>query len=583
MLRDRRIACLVIISLISHLSLLTLSAQDSLLLRDYQFVKRSDAWLTSQNAAGLTQFSTLNSHLSPLTSHLSISKAELSLTKSKGGLVDWYQSPDVLQATATVESFTRISQRAVVFGAMTYDNFSGHDMAGSAFFSPYSSSPYSSSPYSFSPYSSSPYSFPPHNPFDIVEDSLVNTGTKHRDTYQLTGAVGVDVWRGLAAGIRLDYTAANYAKYKDLRHKSKLMDMTFTAGINYPLSIVNSQFTIGANYLYRRTTESLVFSLYGREDKVYKSLIDYGAFMGRVEQFGSSGYTDKGQEMPLVDDYNGLGLQLSIVHYPLSIFTSMTYASRNGYYGRKSPYTITYTNHHADLLTFDARLSWAVGGDLQSPTSIFSADLTLSSENLENEANTYRELANESGAYYYEYYDPVKTANKLWKNGQFALTADLGINGELPAWTLMASLDWYNRQQTSYLYPYYRRQHLHNTKATLSATRNLLTPKGVWTFSMTASYQKGSGEPYTDLTFAEPSVKQSTPATMDAWLWREYQYIVAPQYSVGGSVAYAFVFPQTKLKTHVRLSATHRKANQTYEYSNGKDCTSLTLAVGCTF
>ena len=299
--------------------------QDSLLLRNYQFVKRSDSWLTSQNAAGLTRL------CSP-----SVSEAELSLTKSKGGLVDWYQSPDLLQATANVESFTRISQRAVVFGSMTYDNFSGRDMAGTAFISP------------------------DHKPFDIVEDSLVNTGTKHRDTYRLTGAVGVDVWRGLAAGIRLDYTAANYAKYKDLRHKSKLMDMTFTAGINYPLSIVNYQFTIGANYLYRRTTESLVFSLYGREDKVYKSLIDYGTFMGRVEQFGSSGYTDKGQEMPLVDDYNGLGLQLSIVHYPLSIFTSLTYAHRNGYYGRKSPYNITYSNHHADLLTFDARLSWAV-------------------------------------------------------------------------------------------------------------------------------------------------------------------------------------------------------------------------------
>ena len=110
--------------------------QDSLLLRDYQFVKRTDAWLTSQNAAGLTRFS-----------HPSISEAELSLTKSKGGMVDWYQSPDFLQAAANVESFTRISQRAVVFGAMTYDNFSGHDMAGSAFISP------------------------DHKPFDIVEDS----------------------------------------------------------------------------------------------------------------------------------------------------------------------------------------------------------------------------------------------------------------------------------------------------------------------------------------------------------------------------------------------------------------------------
>lgn len=525
--------------------------QDSILLRNYQFVKRADAWLNSQNAAGLTRL------CSP-----SISEAELSLTKSKGGLVDWCQSPDILQATANVESFTRISQRTVVFGSMTYDNFSGSDMAGSAFTS----------------LTSHLLPLTSHKPFDIVEDSLVNTGTKHRDTYQLTGAVGVDVWRGLAAGIRLDYTAANYAKYKDLRHKSKLMDMQFTAGILLPLTSYLLPLSLGVNYLYRRTTESLVFSLYGREDKVYKSLIDYGAFMGRVEQFGSSGYTDKGQEMPLVDDYNGVGLQFSMQPtVGLTFYNALSYARRKGYYGRKSPYTITYTNHHADLLTYEARLSWALRH------SMLSADLTLSSENLENQANTYRELANESGAYYYEYYDPVKTANKLWKNGQFALTADLGINGELPAWTLMATLDWYNRQQTAYLYPYYRRQHLHNTKASLSATRNLLTSKGVWTLSMTAAYQKGSGEPYTDLTFAEPSNKQTAPATMDAWLWREYQYLVAPQYSVGGSIGYAFLFPQTKLKTHVRLSATHRKANQTYEYSSGKDCTSLTFAAGCTF
>ena len=541
--------------------------QDSLLLRDYRFVKRTDAWLTCQNAAGLTRFS-----------HPSISEAELSLTKSKGGLVDWYQSPDFLQASATVESFTRLSQRAVVFGAMTYDNFSGHDMAGSAFIIDHSPLTIGHSPLTphLSPLTT-------HLPLDIVEDSLVNTGTKHRDTYQLTGAVGVDVWRHLAAGLRLDYTAANYAKYKDLRHKSKLMDMTFTAGLNSQFSILNSQFTVGANYLYRRTTESLTFSLYGRQDKVYKSLIDYGTFMGRVEQFGGSGYTDKGQEMPLVDDYNGIGLQLSFSPFHLStfspfhLFTSLTYARRKGYYGRKSPYTITYTNHHADLLTSHSMLTW-IGRH-----SMLSAELTLGSENLENDAKTYRELKNESGAYYYEYYDPVKTANKLWRNGQIALTADLDFQGTLPTWTLTAALDWQNRRQTSYLYPYYRRQHLHSTEASTSATRRLLTSKGVWTLTLNASYQKGSGDPYTDLTFAEPSDKQTTPATMDAWLWREYQYLVAPQYGVGGSIEYAFIFPLTQLKTHMRLSATHHKANQTYEYSNGKDCTSLTLAAGCTF
>ena len=515
-------------------------AQDSLLLRDYQFVKRTDAWLTSQNAAGLTRLTKSG-----------ITEAELSLTKGKGGLTNYDQSPDLLQADVSIESFSRLSARTVVFGGMTYGNFSGKDMAGSAFIAP------------------------DRKPFGIVEDSLTNTGTKHRDTYHLTGAVGVDIWHGMSAGLRFDYTAANYAKYKDLRHKNKLMDMTFTAGIYAPVS---DWLSLGANYLYRRNTESLTFSLYGREDKVYKSLIDYGAFMGRVEQFGGNGYTDGSWEMPLVDDYNGVSLQFSI--RPLdgfSFYNALTYAHRKGYYGRKSPYTITYTAHNADLLSYEARLTW------KFRQSLLHADLSLNSENLENKANTYRELTNESGAYYYEYYEPVKTANKLWKNGQLSLTADLGIRGELPAWTFMAGINWMHRQQTAYLYPYYRRQDLKSTEALLSATRRLLTAKGVWTLSLSASYQKGSGEPYADMTFVSPSDKQTAPASMDAWLWREYQYLVAPQYHLGGSVKYAFLFPQTRLKTHVRLSATHHKANQTYEYSNGKDHTQVVLAIGCTF
>ena len=515
-------------------------SQDSLLLRDYQFVRRSDAWLTSHNAAGLTRLATPG-----------ISEAELSLTKGNGGLTDYDGSANTLDFSARIASYTRLSRRTVVFGSMAYNNYSGKDMAGSAFISS------------------------DRKPFGLVEDSLTNTGTKHRDTYQLAGGVGIDVVKGLAVGLRFDYTAANYAKYKDLRHKNKLMDMTFTAGLLTPVA---PWLSLGANYLYRRNTESVAFSLYGREDKVYKTLIDYGAFMGRVEQFGSTGFTDKSREMPLVDDYNGGGLQFSLQPAEgVTFYSAITYTYRKGYYGRKSPYTITYTNHHSNLLSYEARLSW------QTPQTALHADLTLSSENLENEANTYRERQNDAGAYYYEYYDPVKTANKLWKDGRLLLTADLGIQGELPRWTLTAGLNWMHRQQTAYLYPYYRRQDLRQTEVAASATRNWPTAKGVWTLSLAAAYQKGSGQPCEDLTFAAPSSKQSAPASMEAWLMREYQYLVAPQYSIGGALKYAFVMPKTRLKTHVRLSLSHRKANNSYAYSNGSDHTQATIAIGCTF
>ena len=72
----------------------------------------------------------------------------------------------------------------MAYGAVSYDNWTGRDMAGSAFLQQ-------------------------RLPFDIIEETDTNIGRKHRDTYQLTGAVGVDLWKGLSVGARLDYTAAN--------------------------------------------------------------------------------------------------------------------------------------------------------------------------------------------------------------------------------------------------------------------------------------------------------------------------------------------------------------------------------------
>ena len=44
----------------SCLGVLSGSAQDSLLLRDYQFVRQSDPWLTHHNAAALTRLAVDN-------------------------------------------------------------------------------------------------------------------------------------------------------------------------------------------------------------------------------------------------------------------------------------------------------------------------------------------------------------------------------------------------------------------------------------------------------------------------------------------------------------------------------------------
>ena len=155
---------------------MAIQAQDSLLLHDYTFMKQGDPWIGSPNAAALTRFV-----------HQNMAQAELSVSGEKGGFTNYNGSDDATMLNANVESYYRYNQRTVFFGSMSYENFSGRHMAGSAFINP------------------------ERKPFDLVEDSLTNEGTKHRDTYALSGGVGCRVTDGFSVGIKIDYTAANLA------------------------------------------------------------------------------------------------------------------------------------------------------------------------------------------------------------------------------------------------------------------------------------------------------------------------------------------------------------------------------------
>ena len=538
------------------------------------------------NAAMLTTVKVEPDSLRSSDASAPMGHAELWLTKEKGGLTDFNGSPDVLTAGANVESLFRLSPHTVVFGAMNYENFTGHDMGGSAFTNLQPST--HSTLGSVGSYT--------HLPFDLVEwtdydkqDSIgANTGTKHRDTYRLSGAFGYSVTDGFAIGARLNYTAANYAKYKDLRHKNKLMDMEFSAGVYSPLT---RWLGLGASYIYHRNTETVTFSTYGKTDRTYETLIDYGAFMGRVEQFGGTGYTDRSREMPLVSDCNGLGLQaLFTMSRHTSFFHEVTLAHRTGYYGRRSPYTITYSEHSSDITKYSCRLTQQSSG----ATHIIGLDVAV--ENLQNDANTYRDVQNETGASYYEYYTPVKTANRVWAD--VSMHYSLELRGK---WAAHAQLDYRNREQKAYLYPYYRYQDLSTIAMSASVTRNILLSKGMLSLQLDAAFQQGQSrepevwsavspptatdteQPCYDGTFATPSDKQSPPASMDAYLWREYQWWVAPQRTIGGTAKYTFVFPGTNMPTHIRLTVHHRKANHTYNYSQGCDRTTATVAIGCSF
>ena len=519
------------------------AAADSVLLRNSAYVTDADPWLPDGNAAALTRWRSDN-----------LSWATLRADYGYGGFVNYNESSRELRAGADVRSVYRLSRRTVGYGRISYENAGMHNMTGSAFIAP------------------------ERYPFNIVEDSLTNAGKIHLDTYRLTGALGVDIWQGLSLGGRVDFIAANAAKYKDLRHKNKVMDIDASFALYWPAT---RWLSLGANYRYLRHSESVAFSTYSSNDITYKSLIEYGGMMGIVEQYSSSatnGLTTSSTERPLFYDGHGYGLQAELRLAPGLTWTgTWEMAYLKGYYGKDTPYDIVYMRHHTHRYLFTTRLQYRDG------RSLHHLDASIENEKLRNFQNQYRLSINEHGAQYYEYFQPLRTADKVWVNTHIGYTGYFGLNGETPAWLLQGGVRFAYRKLTADSYPFFRRQHWTSTEGYLDVARNLLLRKGMLTLEGGVSYLKGKGAPYEDGTFITPSDKQTQPDEMTAFLYREYAALLAPQYALRTAVQYAFIFPTTRLKTYVRADFNYRHCNAGNDWLQGKMHWNAGITVGVNF
>jgi hypothetical protein len=144
-------------------------------------------------------------------------------------------------------------------------------------------------------------------------------------------------------------------------------------------------------------------------------------------------------------------------------------------------------------------------------------------------------------------------------------------------------MDWQQRKMTGIQYPYYRKQELTTTRCYANATRNILLEQSVLSATLRFSYQKGSGEPFTDGLYQTPSADAQNPPTMQAWLYQEYRYLTAGQYAVGANVKYSFVFPKTRINTFIKGAFDYKNSNISNEYTEGNYRMNLSLSVGCLF
>ena len=120
--------------------------------------------------------------------------------------------------------------------------------------------------------------------------------------------------------------------------------------------------------------------------------------------------------MPLFNEYQGGGVQLSWDITPwLSWYNNFSFNNRDGYYGKKSSYTISYNQFDGNQFEYSGRFS------ISHVNNRHDLNIQFSTEKLTNYNNTYREVEDPvTSARYYEYYTPVKLSKKTWTSGGIA-------------------------------------------------------------------------------------------------------------------------------------------------------------------
>jgi hypothetical protein len=526
------------------------AAQDSVTVRypALSYVQETEAWLTSRNAAGLLSV--------PVQK---ISLAEVFANKGDGDFVNYYQSNNSYEWGAGTESYYRINKRVTLYGKVSYSNSTGRDMTGSAFIDP------------------------DYNAFDLSEMADSTRGKKNMETFLLSGAAAAHLGGGFSLGGKIHYRTANYAKYRDLRHVNKLLDLTASAGFTYRIPAIGGSgsdsrsLTAGGCYIYRRSVEGLTFDMYGTSDKQYYTLVNFGGFYGNSELWSTSGSKSYIiNSKPMFNEFNGGAIQLSWhLQNGWSVFSEATYLKRSGYYGKKSPNTYVFTNHNGTEMDVNGVVS------CNRPGYHHSLSVRAGKEHLENYELVSHEEHTQGNRT-----DIIYTGKNLMLirdmiSVKAEYTGSFDVKNFCPAWQFKTGGNYYSRDRHTSLYPYYRSQNTWNYNAYASAEHTVFSGKNQYGITLGLLYGAGGGVPKDDKTYVPPSSQQKPPKSLDNLLYQEHEYLTAPHIQASVGVSYSRLL-NSAICGYVRANFELTNAWNT-EHLAGKTRSFATLAVGCTF
>ncbi|MGX5690709.1 DUF6850 family outer membrane beta-barrel protein [Arcticibacter tournemirensis] len=509
--------------------------QDSIW-HNIEYIRQAEAWLTSRNTAGL-KFLPLNK----------LSEVNLFAEKANGTFVNYHQSGNSYTLGAMTGSYFRLNPQVVFSGKVLYKDFQGKNMGGSAFIDPY------------------------ENPIDIADYPNNTKGTKKQEYYFLSGAVSSEVTSRLTLGGGIDYTAANYAKTRDLRHINTLFDMTAKTGLIYRFG---EAVYGGVTYHYRRRVEDIKFGIYGNTDGLYLSFISFGAFSGRTEALTQ--YADyTGEKKPLVNNTHSPSLQLSIQINPsLKLFNEISADISSGYFGTKGTSGVLLTEHEGRQYHYRGVLT------RRRHQSLHSFSLSAGYQSTSNLENVFRKEELPGSGSRIVYYGQNEVLDRQILEASLRYSLNTEIYGIAPRWQFNAGGNFYNRHQTVSFYPFYRKQTITSYDVSIQGSRNIIHKGNIYGITLQAAFGSGGGTARNDGYYATPSESQTLPVSMETYLYNEYEYLTATRVSAGGAFRYSQA-QKRGIIPYLQAGYQYIKAFN-IEYT-GNQHHSIQMSVGCTF
>ena len=507
-------------------------------MRDFEYIRSATPWLSSDNAAGLGTL--------PVKK---IANVEVLFEKHNGGLTEIQDSDNSIEAGAATEAFVNITDKFSLHGRLSYSYFSGKNMGGAIFMDP------------------------SYNPLNLYESVDTTVGVKNRELYNLMGGFSYSFNPKWSIGAEIDYQAGDQSKRKDPRFINVWMDLGVSAGFRYAPT---ENFSFGISAIYRRTLENINSKRYGADHNNYYNFIDYGGFYGTRELFtGRDGYVAEGDYRPMFNSFYGGTIQIEGGKNS-KIFNEIKFLRRNGYYGKRSSSTVTFTEHVGNIIEYNAILTTFADKDLHR------VELDFYYQGLKNNKNTYRFNTSPGGTSEVEYIgNPMNVLDQIDLAGELSYKGFINTEDYRPVWEYGICAEGAWRKQKVTVYPFVRENNVAHIDTRIFGTRNILDKsRNMFTIGIEGLFSMGFGNPKEDSVQA--STTSDPPRSMDLYLNRDFEYKTAMQAGGCLRVRYTRFFGE-KIAFYVEAKDSYTTLLKKPEFLKGNYRNILETKIGITF